>query len=64
MNGHFHFKDKTNSSKEIKKIYAQWYASLSKKDKRKLSNYNETFPKGLTRKQLRKEKKARKLSSI
>lgn len=63
MNGHFRFKDKEEMPKRVRKAYGEWYNSLTNKQKRKLSNYNETFPKGLTKKQIRREKRLRKLSS-
>ena len=64
MNGRFRFKDKTHYSKDVSEVYSKWYNSLSKTKKKSLSEYNDGFKSGLTKKQLKLEQKRRKYSSI
>ena len=64
MNGRFRFKDKTHYSKDVSEVYSKWYNSLSKTKKRGLAGYNDGFKLGLTKKQLKLEKRRRNYSSI
>lgn len=62
MNGYMYFKDRTSYTKALRKAYAEWLPTLTKRQKKRLDNPNDVEkPKEQQRAETRKLRKKAKL---